>query len=65
AQNANPIYGNAGTAQNANPIYGNAGTTQNANPNYGIVEEEDPSGLSLEFLMRSDEERWRREHGGN
>ncbi len=77
AQNANPIYGNAGTAQNANPIYGNAGTAQNANPIYGnagtaqnanpILDnaEEDPSGLSLEFLMRSDEERWRREHGGN
>ncbi|MDE6743739.1 MAG: hypothetical protein K2J95_07690 [Lachnospiraceae bacterium] len=64
-QNANPIYGNAGTTQNANPIYGNAGTTQNANPVYGNVEAEDPSGLSLEFLMRSDEERWRREHGGN
>ncbi len=76
-QNANPIYGNAGTAQNANPIYGNAGTAQNTNPIYGgagaaqnanlILDnaEEDPSGLSLEFLMRSDEERWRREHGGN
>lgn len=77
AQNANPLYGNAGTAQNANPIYGNAVTAQNANPLYGnagtaqnanpLLEnaEEDPSGLSLEFLMRSDEERWRREHGGN
>lgn len=64
SQNANPIYGNAGTAQNANPIYGDAGAAQNANPIYGNAEE-DPSGLSLEFLKRSDEERWRREHGGN
>lgn len=64
AQNANSLYGNVNTTQNANPLYGNAGTAQNANP---LLEnaEEDPSGLSLEFLMRSDEERWRREHGGN
>ncbi|MDE6531838.1 MAG: hypothetical protein K2K96_13870, partial [Lachnospiraceae bacterium] len=65
-ETSNPytIYGNADTAQNANPVYGNVGTTQNANSLYGNAEE-DSSGLSLEFLKRSDEERWRREHGGN
>ncbi len=62
AQNANPIYGNAGAAQNANPIYGNTGALQNSNPLYGSAEE-DSSGLSPEFLKRSEEERRQREQG--